>query len=110
MYIVDTSRNLQQDEAGAVQAQSLHYRVWPGLLTISLLHMSCTIIYGQLWTGWCEDTWADSERLEQHFWDSALDPLHLYCLHSAHMQKCFICKLDNLLGHNGKETKNTQST
>ena len=24
MYIVDTSRNLQQDEVGAAQAQSLH--------------------------------------------------------------------------------------
>lgn len=109
MCVVDTSRNLQQDEVGAVQALSLQ-GVWPDLLTINLLIVNYITIYSQVWTGWCEDTQADSEIVERHFCFSALDPLYPYYLHSAHMQKWFICKLDNLPRGNGKETKNAQST
>lgn len=77
MYIVDTSRNLQQDEVGAVQALSLHEGLWPDLLTINLLHVSCITIYSQVWTGWCEDTQADSKRVKRRFCDSLF--IHITC-------------------------------
>lgn len=110
MYIVDTSRNLQQGEVGAVQAQTLHWVLWPGLLALSPFPVSSITIQRQLWTAWCEGTQADSESVERHFCVSALDLLHLCCLHSAHMQKWFSLRLDNLPGDNGKEAKNAQST